>query len=102
MSSRKFRLELATRASADIQDILSHTAEKWGEQQVYKYGATLDSALAIIEENPRIGHTKPNLKAGMLCYKAGQHLIFYRIDDSTVYVLRILHSKMDYTQHLDG
>jgi toxin ParE1/3/4 len=101
MSSHKFHLELATRARADVQDILSDTADKWGEQQVYKYGATLDSALALIEENPRLGHTKPNLKAGMLCYKVGQHFIFYRIDDSTVYVVRILHSKMDYIRHLD-
>jgi toxin ParE1/3/4 len=101
MSSHKFRLELAASASTDIQNVLSYTAEIWGERQAYEYNAVLGNALATIEQTPRIGHTKPELRAEILCYRAGQHLIFYRIDDSMVYVLRVLHSKMDYVHHLN-
>ncbi len=101
MSSHKFQLELSSRARADIQNVLAYTVETWGERQAYEYGAVLDNALATIEQTPKIGHAKPDLQAGILCYRAGQHLIFYRIDGSTVYVLRVLHSRMDYAHHLN-
>jgi toxin ParE1/3/4 len=101
MSSHKFRLELASHARTDIRNILSYTVETWGERQAYEYGVVLDNALATIEQTPKIGHTKPDLEDEILCYRAGQHLIFYRIDGSTVYVLRVLHSRMDYAHHLD-
>ena len=44
-----------------------------------------------------IGRTKHKL----LVYAAGKHLIYYRIEAATVYVVRILHERMDAAHHLD-
>ncbi len=94
-------LELSASAKNDIENILLYTIEKWGEQQLYRYETILEKALSEIESNPRIGHKKPELEAEVFCYPAGQHYIFYRIKSEIVYVLRVLHSKMDYAQHLN-
>jgi len=102
MSSHKFQLELATRAEADIWKILAYTEKMWGEKQADEYAALLHKTLSNIEQNPKIGNEKPDLKNGIFCFGAGRHLIFYRIDGSTVYVLRVLHDSMDYVHHLSG
>lgn len=31
---------------------------------------------------------------------AGEHVIYYRIDEKAIQVIRILHRRMDATQHL--
>jgi toxin ParE1/3/4 len=61
----------------------------------------LEKALSEIENNSRIGHKKPELGEEIFCYPAGQHYIFYRLEGEIIYVLRVLHSKMNYAQHLN-
>jgi toxin ParE1/3/4 len=66
------------------------------------YKELLAKHFAMIQANPSIGqHHKPGLEEGILCVRAGRHLIFYETQNETVVVLRILHDSMDYTQHLN-
>jgi toxin ParE1/3/4 len=53
----------------------------------------------MIRANPHIGRTHPDV--AYQCFEAGKHLIFYRIQETTVFVVRILHSKRDLPRHLD-
>ncbi|CAK0743441.1 toxin ParE1/3/4 [Gammaproteobacteria bacterium] len=93
-----FRLELSEPAQQDFRDILSFTLQTWGEGQLADYKNKLDSALKAIVKHPQIGRTKH----GMLVYHIGRHLIFYRIDETTktIFVVRILHERMDAARHL--
>ena len=97
MSAPKFRLELTKPARLDFRDILSYTSQMWGERQLVEYKSKIDAALSAIAQNPNIGHTQHKL----LVYPAGKHLIYYRIEAATVYVVRILHERMDAARHLD-
>ncbi len=97
MSVPKFRLELSDPAQQDFRDILSFTLQTWGEPQLAEYKHKLDSALRTIAENPHAGRTKH----GMMVYPVGQHVVFYQIEEAkTVYVVRILHQRMDALRHL--
>ena len=93
----KFRLELTKPARLDFRDILSYTSQTWGEWQLVAYKSKIDAALSAIAQNPYIGRTKHKL----LVYPVGKHLIYYRIEAATVYVVRILHERMDAPHHLD-
>ncbi len=98
MSARDFRLELSESARQDFRDILSFTLQTWGERQLVEYRKKLDSALQVIADNPQAG----SARHGMMVYPVGRHVVFYQVDDNarTVYVVRILHGRMDALRHL--
>lgn len=99
MSCPKFRLELSDRARRDFRDILSYTLQMWGDRQLAEYQGKIDSALSAITQNPHAGREKAG--SVLRVFRVGRHLIFYRIDGVTVYVVRILHDQMDIDSHLD-
>jgi toxin ParE1/3/4 len=97
MSSPKFTLELTDRAVLDFRDILSYTLQTWGNDQLIRYRDLLAESLSTIAKNPQIGRDDivPYRR-----YAAGKHFIFYRVNELTITIVRILHSRADFPQHL--
>lgn len=81
-----------------MEDILAYTIEHWGAAQLEKYKRILDGAFRKLEQNPDIGKT--SLPPDFRSLQAGSHVIFYRIDDTSIHVVRILHGRMDFSRHL--
>ncbi|HEU4854330.1 MAG TPA: type II toxin-antitoxin system RelE/ParE family toxin [Nitrosospira sp.] len=98
MSRHKFHLVFADLAQRDIDDILAYTLENRGAGQLEKYKIMLDTAFKEIEQNPDMG--KSGLLPGLRRFPAGSHVIFYRVDDTSISVIRVLHGRMDYSRHL--
>ena len=99
MSSHKYRLDLSDSAQQDFQDILSYTLLKWGEHQFVEYKNLLDSALNAIVYNPTVGRMKNG--STIRIFPVGRHMVFYRLEKNIVYVIRILHDRMNAALHLD-
>ena len=98
MSSPKRRIELSQQAKEDFRDILSYTLTTWGESQLAKYRASINDALHVILHNPSAG--RPSVKPTLKVLAVEHHRIFYRTIDDTIYVVRILHQRMDTSRHL--
>jgi len=98
MSSPKRRIELSQQAKEDFRDILSYTLATWGESQLAKYRASINDALHVILQNPSAG--RPSVKPNLKVLAVGHHRIFYRTIDDTIYIVRILHERMDTSRHL--
>jgi toxin ParE1/3/4 len=98
MSSPKRRIELSQQAKEDFRDILSYTLTTWGEAQLAKYRASINDALQVISQNPSAG--RPSVKPTLKVLAVEHHRIFYRTIDDTIYVVRILHERMDTSRHL--
>lgn len=96
MSAPKHKLIITSLARQDFRDLVSYTLQIWGKDQSHTYAEKIDTALNTICNNPDIGRKKH----GRMMYGAGQHQIYYRTKDCEVYVLRILHQRMDATRHL--
>jgi toxin ParE1/3/4 len=96
MSSPKRRIELSQQAKEDFRDILSYTTR--GESQLAKYRASINDALHVILRNPSAG--RPSVKPTLKVLAVEHHRIFYRTIDDTIYVVRILHERMDTSRHL--
>ena len=97
MSSHNYHLIITDEAEEDFKHILSFTERLWGERQADKYGNMLDKTLSVIELSPESG------KGDLPPYRyvrAGQHYIFYRLDGDAIFVVRIVHNKMDFARHL--
>ncbi len=98
MSAPEFHFELSELAELDFRDILSFTLQMWGEHQFAEYKGMIDGALQTIARNPGIGrqHDDTTLRV----FPVGRHQIFYIVDDATVYIVRILHERMNASRHL--
>lgn len=92
----EYILDLSQEAEDDLRDILQDTYETWGEKQVPIYKAILDKALSSLTANPYIGHKRPDLSSDYLALRAGHHFMVYRISDKIIYVVRVLHERMDF------
>ncbi|MBD2607247.1 type II toxin-antitoxin system RelE/ParE family toxin [Scytonema hofmannii FACHB-248] len=51
----------------------------------------IDRKCQLLADSPRAGVKRDDLATGLLCLIEGKYLIFYRITDETVEILRILH-----------
>ena len=60
----KLRLILSPQAQNDFADILQYTLETWGKAQALFYRSILGKALVTLQENPWIGHRRPDLVCG--------------------------------------
>lgn len=95
MSLDDYSIVLSPQAEDDFTDILQYTLETWGERQLYVYRAVIDKALQTILQNPEIGHQRSDISQRHRSFPAGQHVIFYWVEQKTIYVSRILHQRMD-------
>lgn len=94
--SAKYQLIMIARARADIKDILRYTLQHWGNKQMLTYRDALEAALERIREQPLLGC----IRDGVLMYPTAKHCIYYRVSKTNIYVLRILHEKMDAEKNL--
>lgn len=99
MPARKKTVVLTSEAEADINDTLLYTWQRWGELQRDLYDAALEQALASLVDFPEMGRRFPRLFPGCRIRPVEHHLLYYRIMDDVIEVVRILHERTDPTRH---
>ena len=100
MSSPKRTVILSPTAQADFTDILLTTWQQWREAQSNRYEAALSEAIVSLAEFPEAGAHRPRLFLGCRVRPVERHVVYYRINDDTIEVIRILHERADPTRHL--
>lgn len=96
----KGRLFLKPRAQSDLDAIWNYTANRWGLEQAETYTRQLWSRIQAVAANPSLGRECDEVRAGYRQYPSGSHILFYRLTDDGVEVVRILHERMDYERHI--
>jgi toxin ParE1/3/4 len=109
----EWTVRLSRRAHADYQDILTWTAEEFGELQAFAYREVLSSAIDALADGPGTAGVKKrgDLGSGVLVLHVsrgrnkGRHVIFFHAVSSqtrAIEVIRILHDAMDFARHIRG
>lgn len=93
-------LKLRPRANTDLAGLWRYTAKEWGAGAADIYVRQFDEAFARLARNPEIGPRCDDIRPGYRKYLVGRHLIFYRLRENEIEVIRILHMSMDLTRHL--
>jgi toxin ParE1/3/4 len=91
-SSRK--LVLSPEADEDIEQILQFTGDKWGIDAQEKYFARFERAFQRLLIFPESGLLRADAGRRVRCLVVGQHLIFYRVDEETISIKRLVHQQM--------
>ena len=91
---------LSPRAAADVEEIWDYTEHRWDADQAERYSRVLQQGIEQIAQDPRRGRRCDQVRPGYRKYSVGSHVIFYRILDEKVEIVRILHQRMDFERHL--
>ncbi len=89
-------------AEQELADILRYTIRTWGTQQGAAYFQILNAAKTSIVNNPNLpgSRIRDDLANGCRAFRAGKHLVFYRVSGDRVEIARILHESMDFPRHI--
>ena len=94
------RFQLANKAYEDLTSIATYTQTTWGIEQRKEYLTRLDQSFRLIADNVGIGRNCDHIRKGYFSHPVGKHLVFYRVEDDTVTIVRILHQSMDVERQL--
>lgn len=94
------RLELSRRAQADLDDIRDYSAERFGAMRAVMYLDAIEAAFRRVMDHPKIGPAHDGADEAVRSYPAEEHRIYYEHDAERVFVLRVLHKRMDAGRHL--
>ena len=96
MSDPEYNLALSAEAFDDLLNIQNYTFSQYGEAGWLKYGHDLDNTMLHIQMHPNAGHRKDDVPPGYLAWVVNEHVMIYRIKEQTIYLVRVLHAKMDF------
>jgi toxin ParE1/3/4 len=87
-------------AESDLIDIWLYSFDKWGEAQANKYLKALDVQMAKLLTHPLLGRSRDSLRLGYRSIQLERHVVFYRVSETEVEVVRVLHVSMEPELHL--
>jgi toxin ParE1/3/4 len=93
------RYVLSPRAQRDIDDIWDYTAERWGPSQAEFYIRQIWRHIETVAALPSSGHACDDIRKGYYRSLVGSHVLFYRVIDGGIDVVRVLHGRMDVERH---
>lgn len=92
--------KLSPAAQSDVAGIWDYTAEKWGIDQAEAYVRRIKRAVQAVAADHWLGRACDEIRPGYWKFMVGSHVLFYRIDQDGIDIIRILHSHMDFECHL--
>lgn len=92
----EYEIILSNEALDDLSSIQQYTYETYGENQLYKYENKLLNTFQLLKENPEMGrvHNK-KFDESLRAIVIEQHTVFYRIREKIIWIVRILHQRLD-------
>jgi toxin ParE1/3/4 len=96
MPSGPERLNWAPGAERDIREIWSYHATEASRDTANKIFETIMAAVMRIVAHPLAGRPREGLRPGLRSILAHPYVIFYRLQDDTVQIARILHERRNF------
>lgn len=91
---------LSRKADDDIVQIARLSVRHWGVQQAEQYVLSLHELFKRLADFPDLGRDASAIRPGALRMHSGSHVTFYRRIETGILIVRVLHERMDFQQHL--
>jgi toxin ParE1/3/4 len=92
---------ISKKAVSDLEEIWLYTVEKWSVEQADRYYNLIFDEINYLCKNSAAGKSMEHVRKGYRTSKVKSHLIFYRILNDTIEVIRILHERIDIENRLN-
>ena len=91
---------LSGEADADIETIAESSLEQWGVAHAGAYILELHETFGRLAAFPEIGRDVSHIRPGYRKLTTASHSVFYRQTEDGILIVRVLHQRMDFEQHL--
>jgi toxin ParE1/3/4 len=91
---------LAPKAERDMEDIWQYTRAQWGLEQAHRYTDRLIAAFEELAASPKTAPLCDHIRKDYRRQIAGRHVIYFRVTEYGIAIIRILHAQMDPQRHL--
>lgn len=91
---------LTPAAERDLEAIWLHTRQQWGAAQADRYVNRLAQEFADLVMMPQAAVACDHIRRGYRRRTIERHVIYFRIADYGIAVVRVLHERMDAARHL--
>lgn len=91
---------ISKQAIVDLEEIWFYTVEKWSIEQADRYHSLIFDEVNFNCRNIDAGKPMNHIRKGYRVSKVKSHLIFYRVVNDVVEIIRILHERMDIDNRL--
>lgn len=90
---------LSRKAEEDILGIFVTGVREFGITQAEHYHAGLETAFAFLADYPRAARERTEIDPPVRAHPRGAHMIIYELDGEDVVILRVRHSREDWTSN---
>ncbi|HYP61532.1 MAG TPA: type II toxin-antitoxin system RelE/ParE family toxin [Thermomicrobiales bacterium] len=90
-------LSLTTPARRDLHSIRRYSMKSWGRDQTEAYVSLLLSTAELLCDFPERGRLVSSDSTNVHRVMIERHVIYYRVFESEIEIIRILHERMDAT-----
>ncbi len=94
------QLVIAPAARDDLTDICQYGLSQWGQAQSEHYLSRIKDQLRLLTRQPRMGIERLGLLPGARSVAVARHVLFYRLNEKRIEIIRILHGRQDLHRHL--
>jgi len=91
---------ISKKAISDLEEIWYHTVQKWSADQANRYYDLILEKVNHICEKPDSGKSFDHIRKGYRASKVKSHIIFYKVVNDSIEVIRVLHERMDIESRL--
>lgn len=85
-----------TAAKRDVAQLAERSEREWGKRRTRRYLDKIEAKIAMLADNPMLGHdaemSRPNLRR----MNSGRHAVFYVVGENRIEAIRVLHVASDF------
>ncbi len=100
MSGNKAEYRLAPKARDDMEAVWLFSLNQWGAKQADRYITDLTTGFCFLADSPKAGMTCNHIRTDYRRYPVIRDIIYYRVTDYGIEVIRVLHDRMLPTRYL--
>lgn len=100
MPAKRAENRLTTAAVEDLDEIWRFTFERWGSEQAHRYIDAMVEAFVRLSRAPQRADACDHIRKGYRRGRVGRHAIYFRVTEYGIFVVRVLHGRMDASRHL--
>lgn len=91
---------LTPAAELDLENIWLYTRQQWGEELADRYTAILANTFAELAQTPKTVPGCDHIRRGYRRRGVERHMIYFRVSDYGIAIVRVLRDRMDALRHL--
>lgn len=97
MTEEKFAINFAPNAERNLEDIEEYIRENGDPKAAEGVIDEILNVCSALQTMPRIGKTRDELAPGVRSITSGNYVIYYRVNEQRIDILRVWHGHRDAT-----